>query len=94
MAPSCRRWFWATCLIRLLKVLVRNQKSGNTATAITAKRQFIQNINPIIPITTNALASIGRRAVTATSCNMPTSPINRTTRSPVLAWVWNESERY
>ena len=42
----------------------------------------------------NALATVGMSAVTATSCNMPTSLMTRTTRSPALALVWNESERY
>ena len=73
---------------------VRSQKSGSTAMASKANCQFIQNINPTIPATISNLAMVGSSAVTATSCNIPTSPMIRVTRSPVLARVWNESERY
>ena len=47
-----------------------------------------------MPVTIKIFASSGNRAVMATSCNIPRSLIMRTTRSPVLALVWNESERY
>src|SRR2546422_2406706 len=45
-------------------------------------------------VTMSTFAIVGMSAVTATSCNIPTSLITRTTRSPVFALVWKESERY
>ena len=54
---------------------------------MSASFQFMKNISPIIPATMSALPMSGRNAVTATSCNIPTSPIMRTTRSPVRARV-------
>ena len=94
MAPSCRRCFLATSRMRPVRVFVRSQNSGKTDTAMSSSCQFMQNINPIIPATTSVLATVGISAVTATSCNIPTSLMTRTTRSPVFALVWNESERY
>ena len=65
-----------------MSVTVRSQKSGKTETAMSASCQFMQNIKPIMPATISALATVGMSAVTATSCNMPTSLMIRTTRSP------------
>ena len=73
---------------------VRSQNKGNTDKATNASRQLSQNISTIIPARISDLAIMGRTAVTTTSCNSPTSLITRTTRTPVRARVWKESERY
>ena len=44
-------------------------------------------VNAISPATMSTFASVGSNAVTATSCSMATSLMQRMTRSPVLARV-------
>ncbi len=73
--------------------LVDTQKSGPVAKAISVREGLSQSITAAMPTSVRALASIGRSAVTAASCRKPTSPVTRTSRSPLRARVWNESER-
>ena len=94
MAPSRLRCFRATSWICGLSVTVRSQKNGNTSSATKVSFQLSQNIKATILQKTRLLATIGRTAVTTTSCSMPTSLTTRTTRSPVFAFVWNDKERY
>ena len=87
MAPSRWRWRRATCRMRCIKRTFRNQNGGKTASAMRASCQFSENMTTSMPTRINSRPSSGSRAVTATSCSMPTSPITRTTKSPVLALV-------
>ena len=93
IAPSRLRCLRETDWMRLLSRSVGSQNSGATASTMRASCQWSQNISPAIATRISTFASSGMSAVTATSLSIPMSLITRTTRSPLRALVWNDSER-
>ncbi len=90
--PSCSRWLRATVVIRRDCLRPLSRKTGKTASAISASRQSRTSMTTLSATRVTTLPTSGKKAVTATSCRRPTSPVSRVTRSPVRLRSWKASD--